>query len=470
MKSNPLRHWLLSPWRIHALCAALSLVACVPILWEHPSWEEGYQVSTYAGITIALLFALSLSAEVISLVVLLSRLRNGTAFGYAVAWVGQWGAAFLIFLGLTIVANVPVIAEVDNVPPIQDTDILYTPNETLSGPSTLVIPINPDDFDNKKIETAANLVDLETNHPDILDQFIHASPKWGDNKEKNFYTRPGHVVMIMGGASASPNLVHVAFRSMSSGEPIPPGYLVVKPGDEIPTKRDSQEPLPDIALDLGGSHFLLLVWRGGNNPVLAAKAINAAIAAVDESLRPLAASPSESTIREMINGKRSVIGRTPEIRLSEPPAQYGSYQAEIYANPGEAGVLLLYIKDLPTGKTLQLISCPAQYSDNKKELFRYDIPGSIPLWMRRSTLHRAMNIFPESIPLFIIRKGPSHHFFGVAFEVWFSPADTQHPRSLLLRRCYKVEAYDPPLPSPPPDEEEREAVSSSKEDNSHDNP
>jgi hypothetical protein len=33
----------------------------------------------------------------------------------------------------------------------------------------------------------------------------------------------------------------------------------------------------------------------------------------------------------------------------------------------------------------------------------------------------------------------------VAFEVWFKPSDVRRKRHMLLRRCYKVQAYDPPV-------------------------
>ena len=67
-------------------------------------------------------------------------------------------------------------------------------------------------------------------------------------------------------------------------------------------------------------------------------------------------------------------------------------------------------------------------------------------WSLSSTQGDISNIFPENTPLFAIRIGPQHQYFGVAFEVWFKPSDVRLQRRLLLRRCYKVQAYEPPVP------------------------
>jgi hypothetical protein len=152
----------------------------------------------------------------------------------------------------------------------------------------------------------------------------------------------------------------------------------------------------------------------------------------------------------MLQGRESYPGTTPEMRLCEPLAQEGAYQGEIYANPGEPGVILVYIRDLNTNQTLRLLSCPARYSDNTNELFRHDLPGSVPEWVHHAAGDELAGIFPPSSPLFIIRTGQQHQYFGVVFEVWFKPADVRRQRRILLRRCYKVQAYDPPVKESPP--------------------
>ena len=68
----------------------------------------------------------------------------------------------------------------------------------------------------------------------------------------------------------------------------------------------------------------------------------------------------------------------------------------------------------------------------------------MPHWIRSEAEDDISNIFPAKTPLFAIRTGQQHQYFGVAFEIWFKPTDVRRPRRMLLRRCYKVQAYDAP--------------------------
>ena len=142
-------------------------------------------------------------------------------------------------------------------------------------------------------------------------------------------------------------------------------------------------------------------------------------------------------------GKRSIRGNKPELRVSEPNGQYGVYQAAVYANPGQAGTLLLIIRDIESGKSLRVFSFPAQHSDNPDELFRHDIPGTTESWMRDSAITPAATTFPQGAPFFAICLGKSHRYFGVTFEVQFVPTGADSSQAqLLLRRNYTVQAYE----------------------------
>lgn len=427
---------------IHGLCAAVALLSCLPLLF--PDICPAYlldSVTAYAGILLSAAFLISLCLMLLSGFVLMLRLRNTKALLQGIKWLIVWGAACLAFVLLAIPADVEAPHDADVSAAIQTTDTLYPPKDQLYGPSTLLISINPDEQSANTVALTPNLTKLENENPDVLKAYLELSPRW-NSKESNdvFYSQPGHPVMLPPVTSGAPGLVHVCFRCLTGGAPLPKGYTVVKPGDEFPGGRESDT---DLALDLGRNQFLLLAWRGTEHEETMHKAINAAIAAVDERMQQLADAPSINTIQSMLEGRASYPGDTPEIRLSEPPAQEGTYQAEIYANPHEAGTLLLYIKDTETDKTLRLLNCRAKHSKNENELFRHDIPGSVPQWARNLG-NNTNDIFPPRTPLFIIKTGKIHQYFGVAFEVWFQPKDTTKPERLLLRRCYRVQPYEIP--------------------------
>ncbi len=447
MKASLLKRLFLSRWKLHALCAVLCLLACIPTLWPRlPFASEGSRLSHYAGLLLFGAFSLSACMMILVVVHLLLRLRNKKAVLYLLAWGGQWALAAGVFVLMAIAADVPPLPVSEASQPIQQTDTLYPTREELTGPSALVIPISPEGFSSTVVENTPNLKLLEEQHERVLTDFLEASPRWAAQADDTFYSRPGHVVMVPPRTGGTPGLVHVCFRRLIEGEPLPQGYRVVKSGDSFPKAISGQEQVPDLALDLGRNHYLLLAWRGTSHAATAHKALNAAIVAVDSRMQELADSPTPETAAALNKGKLNMTGQTPELRLCEPPAQYGAYQAEIYANPHEPGTLLVYIRELDTNRTLRILNCPAQYSDNMDELFRHDLPGSVPLWMRDGGFSTSRHLFSPDTPLFAIREGEPHRYFGVAFEVRFKPVDPRQPSRLILRRCYKVEAYEKPAP------------------------
>jgi len=449
MTPAALRRFLLSPWKVHTLCTTTALLACIPLLWPDMMERDVQEfVSMYAGGLLLAAFLISLLLAVLVVGYFLLKLRNLRAIGQLAAWCGLWGTSLLLFMLMAMLADVPPIREWEAPQPIQKSDTLFTPQELLSGPDSLVIPINPDNSPSGQIVSTPYLTRLEKEHEELLHTYLAQAARWAHSGEDDtFYTRPGHVVLTPPTTgSGIPGLVHATFRRLVEGDPLPEGYVLVRPGDPFPGSPDNREQIPDMALDLGRSHYLLLAWRGTAHRETAHKAINAAIAAIDNRMQPLADSPRPETIARLVEGKTDTTGKTPELRLCEPPSQYGAYQAEIYANPGEPGTLLLVIKDLESGRTLRLLNCPAHYSGNRNELFRHDIPGSLPLWLRMDGFGSSMKLFPPGMPLFAIREGVPHQYFGAAFEVWFNPSDITHPRRMLLRRCYKVQAYEPPAP------------------------
>lgn len=446
MISRVSRRILLDPAELHVLCAFVFLCSCAPILFTEicPNGTEKLVVH-YAGVTLFYSFCASAALMVISAATHMMRLNNTRALWQFLKWGLVWCVSGIAFIFVALLADVPPpVAIAKTADPIQTTDTLHLPNEVLAGPASLVIQINPERQQAETIARIPNLKKLESEHKDILWEYLDASPRWSARRvDDTFYSKPGHIVMVPPSSSGTvPGMAHVAFRQLVGGDPMPVGYTVVKPGDPMPHPEEGDRNMPDLALDLGKELYLLLAWRGATHHETAAKAINAAISAVDARMEALAAAPERETINHLITGKDSYTGDTPAMHLCEPFTQEGTYQAEIFVNPGEAGTLLLYIKDLESNRTIRLLNCPAKYSDNRNELFRHDIPGSVPQWLRQTVRYELNNIFPEGTPLFVIRKGKTHDYFGAAFEVWFKPADITKENKLLLRRCYKVQPYE----------------------------
>lgn len=442
---------LLYPVPLHITAVVLALGCCIPIIFHEICPARHVElILHYSGGILLSVIGISTLLMVISAGIHMLRLSNTRAFGQFFKWLLIWGIGIAIYALLAIAADVqPPKAELDN-QPIQDSDTLFPPRDQLNGPDSLVIPIDPREQSVDKVAATPNLLALENEHEELFKSYIDDSPRWsGQDGDDTFYSKPGHLVMVPPTTSGAPGLVHVCFRRLVEGDPLPQGYVVVQPGGDFPAIDKANPQIPDLAVDLGRNHFLLLAWRGSAHRETAFSAINAAITATDARMQPLLDEPTPDMVQRMLNGRESYPGKTPEFRLSEPLAQEGAYQAELYANPGEPGVILVYIKDLESGKTLRLLNCPAHYSENPEELFRHDFPGSMPEWIRSTTKGDISNIFPMNTPLFAIRIGQQHQYFGVAFEVWFKPSDVRHQRRLLLRRCYKVQPYEPAAPESP---------------------
>lgn len=445
MKKGAINSIVDSAWLPHSLCCVLALVGCIPILW--PALADHKLQATllpYCGPIILSAFVCSAALVCISSVRYLLRMQNIRALWQLCAWCMLWGTAALIFAQMAIEADVTSPYEAEATQPIQQSDTLYTPSDKLTGPSSLIIPIDPENYSASTIEPATNLVLLEREHEELLADFLSRSGRWAyAAQDDTFYTKPGHVVLIPPTSGGIPGTIHATFRSVTEGERLPAGFVVVSPGGTFPEPEEGQEGVPDIALELSGKHYLLLAWRGTKHAETARKALNAAIAAIDTRLQRLAESPTAETAAYLCEGSRRFSGNKPELHISEPNSQYGIYQAEVYANTGRPGTMLLAIRETDSGKTLRVFSFPALYSDNPNEVFRHDIPGSREEWQINSAVSEADTLFPSGAPFFAIKTGESHRYFGVTFEVKFSPQGAAGTETeTLLRRNYKVQAYE----------------------------
>lgn len=431
-------------WVWHILCALAVLLACVPILWPKPEqqWLPP-EFAAQAGNVIAVALSGSVIALVVSCTYFLLKLNNLRALVHFIGWSAVWATGAFCFIRMAIKADPPAPYENSSELNPQQTYTIHLPDENLTGPSALVIPITPNDHDETVLAKIPNLQKLETQHEELLAKYLETAPRWAfADKSDTFYTKPGHVVLVPPATGGIPGTVHATFRTVAEGEPMPSGFLPVKPGEPFPEPATDKEELPDIALELSGKHYLLLAWRGTKHRETAHKSINAAIAAIDSRMQKLADSPTEETVERMCQGKIKRRGNTPEFHLIEPNNQYGIYQAEVYANPGRPGTLLLAIRDTD-GNLLRLFSFPASYSTNPDELFRHDIPGAVSDWIRETSSTSPVGNFPHGAPFFAIKCGNSHQYFNVSIELQFSSSGTDGAvTETLLKRHYKVQAFE----------------------------
>ena len=437
----------------HALCCLTALLACLPLLWPRMlphSWRA--VVPEYAGDVI-------LASVLISFVVLgtaslsmLLRLRNLRTLGQLVLWALQWFLSCCIFALLAYFADVPAppsprASQADT----QHESSPLPPMDLITGPSSLVIPIAANATAPSDICSAPHLAALEKHHPDLLRAYINKSPRWAASlSDQTFYTKPWHVVMILRDHEIGPGFVHAAFLRLTDGEQLPAGYVVVRSGDPLPLHGDSEDQVPDLALDLGGAHYLLLAWRGPGDFQRAFSALNAAILEVDEMVAPLAKKPDLPTLSRLINSFTDVpdeeleLSAIPDILLSEPQAQSGCYQAQIVANPGEKGTYLLTIRDASSKETLLSLELPAHFSSNPKTILLHDIPGAIPAHLRRIVLSDAI---PDKAPLFSIPCGERTAPFDALFELSFRPASRKTPHHVLTK-LYRIAPFSNPNEHP----------------------
>ena len=440
--------WLLSPWKMSCILCATALVACLPIFFPLSSQAETqHAIRSVCGWFILLSFVLSCVLVTYSSVLFFLKMRNLRAIGQIGAYLTVWSAGALIFMQLAIEANMPPPYPVEVTRKSEKKGIVHEASDQLMGPSTLctLLTITEADEQNPTLQVAPNLLALEKEHPEIFEQYLATAPKWSHTAaDDTFYSKPGHVVLVTPTSGGIPGTVHVAFRTVAAGEPLPDGYLLIKPGAPKPSPvEEDKTQIPDLALDLGGKRYLLLAWRGASNRDKAFAAINAAIREIDTQFAPLVNEPTPQCIQELVRGNEYIYGSEPKLLLAEPSSQFGIYQAEIYANPGREGTIMLVIRDRATKQPLQIFSHAARYSSNKEQLFRHDIPLALhdKDGSRRTNAHA--NVFDENAPFFAISLGESHRYFEITAEVHFSPAGSMGEHTeLLLERHYNVQAYE----------------------------
>lgn len=440
-------NWVLHPWKFLSVMGGVALLACVPILFPFAEGDTQQTIRDICGWLIMLCMVLSVTQVVVSTVLFFLRLKNLRAiwqlmFFFIVCWV-----VWQLFISLAIEADTPSPYPEEEQQLQQLADTIHETKERLKGPSALSTYLAPLQLKATAttLHPAANLLKLEKDYPEIFEQYLNTAPKWAyAAHDDTFYSKPGHAVMIAETDEGLIGAVHVAFRSVSAGETMPDGYVVKAPGNAISAPEENEtDEIPDFALDLGGKRYLLLAWRGSNAKATAYNAINAAIAEIDQQLAPLAATPTPDTIEKLIQGEYCIKDGKTELLMNEPASQFGIYQAEIYANPGRKGTLILVIRERDTNKTLLLYSHAAQYSADPTEVFRHDVPLALHDMEGRRRLGSHAEVFDKNAPFFTIKLGESHRYFTITAEVHFSPAGSPGDKTeLLLKRHYNVQAFE----------------------------
>ena len=114
-------------------------------------------------------------------------------------------------------------------------------------------------------------------------------------------------------------------------------------------------------------------------------------------------------------------------RIGEPELllrngnQGGIYEASIWCNPGEKGMIFLKAFELTTGKPLSSVqlkrdsNCVSGWSNNVQEQF-------------------------QSAAEFTIYEGEWDQFYGARFEIWFKP-DSDAPERKLFEKNYKIQGW-----------------------------
>lgn len=430
----------------HAVCITVAVMCTIPILWQdylNEDWRDApVQI---AGQILMGAFYLSCALVAAEFFILLTRLCNLRALWRVLRWGMLWGIGFGVFSLLCIMADVQPEPPATTDSPIQADDTIHPPTDKLHGPGAMVIEIQPADFSGERVQDIPNIRSLLNNSPGTLARVIETAPRLVMTHDNAFYSKPGHLVLVAPKGNAErADLVHAAFCRLTPGQHLPKGFHSLKPGERFSKVEDEKQVSTDIALELGENFYLLLAWRGEDAKKNAARCLNASIAAFDQRLREVAANPGKESLRRLVEGKRNIVGSTPGFALCEPPGQFGAYQAEIYVNPGEPGNLhmRIYSRDKKLGINRHL-TLRARYSENREELFRHDVPGDAPPTpgLGEWALNRLPSDFPKGAPMFVIAEGDSTKSFGVVTEVWFVPRDRPQNRRLLLRRCYKVRAY-----------------------------
>jgi hypothetical protein len=277
--------------------------------------------------------------------------------------------------------------------------------------------------------TAPSLARLAAEHPDLLKRYFTLHPAW-----RVFPDRGGlRATRVMGQDGRWPYPLNGYFSQLFAPDGMrwqvrlsvilegngwfwPRGATRMKEGEtrEIAlTGNQVKESYTEI--EAGGMRLEIFEQSERNERRLT----KALLRLLEEELQPLAASPTEETLRTLLP-PGSIVGGEAGIDLRDG-SQGGIYEGYFRANPGEPGLAWLKAYEVTTETPLserRLAEDSAVrlgWSDDPAELF----PGSVH---------------------FTIYEGNWDHYYAARFELWFRPDATGEARK-LAEKTYKIQGW-----------------------------
>ena len=281
-----------------------------------------------------------------------------------------------------------------------------------------------------------SLVDLATNHPDLLKRYLASSPCWRVFEEhgKRFATRRWAIGPDWGWDLHGYYDRHDIDMFGQSG--IPPFQtrltlgLDKQPwwrGDKNTTRLREGESAPALLSTGNGidkSHTVISMTPMAievfeESTGKERRLTKASLAFLEKELAPLAADPTEKTMRSMLPPGAITRG-FPSLDLRNG-MQPGIYESRIRVNPCEPGRIYLKAFEVTKGTPLSQTSLKEQsnewvgWSSDPDELFLSNTD-------------------------FTIYEGDWGKPYAARFEVWFQP-DSGAPERKLLEKVYKIEGW-----------------------------
>lgn len=274
----------------------------------------------------------------------------------------------------------------------------------------------------------SNFQFLAQNHPDLLINYLSASPDWRVFSERGsryatrrwktdsgwHYVRHGYYSNhdISHGSEA----FKTRFTIGLDGVP----WVGNLGGATKVKNRETIHPGNHITGGLNESHCVIEVGpmtiecyeqsRGKERRIT-----KASFAVFESELQPLAASPHRDTFVDRLPTD-SILESRPIFNLH---GSKGNYRSEIRINPGAPGTIYLKAFEITTGKPL-----------SKRKL------------KTRTNERTGWSSDPSQTFLsnttFTIFEGQPNHPFGARFEIWFLP-DSGQPERKLLEKQFKIE-------------------------------
>ena len=281
-----------------------------------------------------------------------------------------------------------------------------------------------------------SLIDLATNHPDLLKRYLASSPCWRVFEEhgKRFATRRWAIGPDWGWDLHGYYSLYDIDKFKQSGFPSFQTRLTLgldkQPwwrGDKNTTRLRGGESFPAL-LSLGNglekSHTVistapLTIEVFEESTGKERRLTKASLTFLDKELAPLAADPSEKTMRSKLPPGAITRG-FPSLDLRNG-MQPGIYESRIRVNPGETG--RIYLKAFEVTKGTPLSETRLKERSNE--------------WVGWSS---DPNELFFSNTDFTIYEGDWGKPYAARFEVWFQP-DSGAMERKLLEKVYKIEGW-----------------------------